>query len=44
MRTLKFQFEVICASEGTADDVLVESMIDLAMQEWGKVDSVVVVG
>jgi hypothetical protein len=33
MRTLKFQFEVICASEGTADDVLVESMIDLAMQD-----------
>ena len=33
MRTLKFQFEVICASEGTADDALVESMIDLAMQD-----------
>ena len=32
-RTYKFQFEVICASEGTADDVLVESMIDLAMQD-----------
>ena len=33
MRTLTFQFEVICAAEGTADDVLVESMIDLAMQD-----------
>lgn len=33
MRTLKFQFEVICASEGTADETLVESMIDLAMQD-----------
>ena len=33
MRNIKFQFEVICASEGTADDVLVESMIDLAMQD-----------
>ncbi len=33
MRTLKFQFEVICASRGTADEVLAESMIDLAMQD-----------
>jgi len=33
MRTLKFQFEVICASEGTADEERVESMIDLAMQD-----------
>ena len=32
-RPYKFQFEVICASEGTADDVFVESMIDLAMQD-----------
>jgi hypothetical protein len=32
-RTYKFQFEVICASEGTADETLVESMIDLAMQD-----------
>ena len=33
MRTLKFQFEVICASEGRADEARVESMIDLAMQD-----------
>lgn len=33
MRTLKFQFEVICASPGTADEGLAESMIDLAMQD-----------
>ena len=33
MRTLKFQFEVICASEGPADEERVESMIDLAMQD-----------
>jgi len=33
MRTLKFQFEVICASEGRADEERVESMIDLAMQD-----------
>ena len=33
MRTLKFQFEVICASPGTADEDLAESMIDLAMQD-----------
>jgi len=32
-RIFKFEFEVICASEGTADDTLVESMIDLAMQD-----------
>lgn len=33
IRTLKFQFEVICASPGTADEGLAESMIDLAMQD-----------
>lgn len=33
MRTFKFQFEVICASPGTADEGLAESMIDLAMQD-----------
>ena len=33
MRTLKFQFEVICASEGTADMARVEEMIDLSMQD-----------
>ena len=33
MRTLKFQFEVICSSEGRADEERVESMIDLAMQD-----------
>ena len=32
-RIYKFQFEVICASEGTADEERVESMIDLAMQD-----------
>ena len=33
MRTLTFQFEVICAGKGTADESRVESMIDLAMQD-----------
>jgi len=33
MRTLKFQFEVICAGEGTSDEAGVEHMIDLAMQD-----------
>ncbi len=33
MRTLKFQFEVICAGNGTADEARVEEMIDLAMQD-----------
>ena len=33
MRTFKFQFEVICASDGQADQARVESMIDLAMQD-----------
>jgi len=32
-RIFKFEFEVICASEGTTDETLVESMIDLAMQD-----------
>jgi len=33
MRTLKFQFEVICAGNGTADEARVEEMIDLSMQD-----------
>ncbi len=33
MRTYKFQFEVVCASEGRPDMDRVESMIDLAMQD-----------
>jgi hypothetical protein len=33
MREMKFQFTVICTSSGEADDTLVESMIDLAMQD-----------
>ena len=33
MRELKFQFTVICTGSGEADDTLVESMIDLAMQD-----------
>ena len=33
MRKYTFQFEVICAGNGTADEVQVESMIDLAMQD-----------
>ena len=33
MRTLKFQFTVICAGQGRADEERVESMIDLAMQD-----------
>jgi hypothetical protein len=32
-RTLKFQFEVVCAGNGTADDARVEEMIDLSMQD-----------
>jgi hypothetical protein len=32
-RSLKFQFEVICAGSGQADDALVENMIDLVMQD-----------
>jgi hypothetical protein len=32
-RSLKFQFEVICAGSGTADEAQVENMIDLVMQE-----------
>ena len=33
MRTLKFEFEVVCAGDGKADDALVEEMIDLSMQD-----------
>ena len=33
MREMKFQFTVICTGSGRADDTLVESMIDLAMQD-----------
>lgn len=33
MRTLKFQFEIQCAGNGTADEAQVENMIDLSMQE-----------
>ena len=33
MRKYTYQFEVICAGSGTADDSRVESMIDLAMQD-----------
>ena len=33
MRTMKFQFEVICAGSGTADEVQVENMLDLAFQD-----------
>ena len=33
MRTYKYQFEVICNSQGRADEARVESMIDLAMQD-----------
>lgn len=32
-RVLKFQFEVICAGNGTADEARVEEMIDLSMQD-----------
>jgi hypothetical protein len=33
MREMKFQFTVICAGAGEADEQRVESMIDLAMQD-----------
>jgi hypothetical protein len=33
MRTYKFQFEVICASQGDPDLKRVEDMIDLNMQD-----------
>ncbi len=33
MRKLTYQFEVICAGSGTADEARVEEMIDLAMQD-----------
>ena len=32
-RTFKFQFEVVCTSDGDADLVEVEKMIDLSMQD-----------
>ncbi len=33
MRKMLYQFEVICAGVGTADEAKVEEMIDLAMQD-----------
>ena len=33
MREYRFQFVVHCASDGTANEQQVESMIDLAMQD-----------
>ncbi len=33
MRKFTYQFEVICAGSGTADEARVEEMIDLAMQD-----------
>ncbi len=33
MRSYKFIFEVVCASEGTPDLAKVENMIDLSMQD-----------
>jgi len=33
MRKFTYQFEVICAGSGTADEAKVEEMIDLAMQD-----------
>lgn len=33
MRSYKFTFEIICASEGQADLDKVEEMIDLSMQD-----------
>ena len=33
MRKFTYQFEVICAGTGTADEAQVENMIDLAMQD-----------
>lgn len=32
-RKYLFKFEVICGSDGTADETKVENMIDLAMQD-----------
>jgi hypothetical protein len=32
-RTLTFQFEVLCAGNGEADETRVEEMIDLSMQD-----------
>jgi hypothetical protein len=33
MRTYRFQFEITCVGDGTADLARVEEMIDLSMQE-----------
>ncbi len=33
MRTFKFTFEVLCASNGTANEDRVEELVDLAMQD-----------
>jgi hypothetical protein len=33
MREMKFQFTVVCKSNGKADEERVEQMIDLAMQD-----------
>ncbi len=33
MRSYKFQFEVVCASDGRPDLARVEEMIDLSMQD-----------
>jgi hypothetical protein len=33
MRTIKFTFEVVCASQGRADLERVEDLVDLAMQD-----------
>ena len=33
MRTYKFQFEVICVGDGSADLARVEDLIDLSMKE-----------
>lgn len=32
-RTFKYQFEITCVGDGQADEKLVESMVDLAMQD-----------
>jgi hypothetical protein len=33
MRTFKFTFEVVCASNGQANEDRVEELVDLAMQD-----------
>ena len=32
-RTFEYKLEVICAGEGTADEVRIEQMLDLAFQD-----------